>query len=214
MGLYIDLHVHTRRHSPCSHIDPDLLVRQALRAGLDGLVITEHQYQWSPVELAALTAQSPDRHFLLLAGFEYTTTQGDLLVYGLTANQASEFQPGLQPEDAVARVHRLGGVCIAAHPTRAGMGFDERILSMPVNAIEVQSLNLKDHEQRLASHIALNANLRPIAASDAHQIGDVGRYATEFDTPIQSMTDLHDALLRGTFRPAGIIRKPGAVPYP
>ncbi|MCX5757677.1 MAG: hypothetical protein NTU83_04065, partial [Candidatus Hydrogenedentes bacterium] len=110
---------------------------------------------------------------------------------------------GIQPEDAVARVHRLGGVCIAAHPTRAGMGFDERLLSMPVNAIEVQSVNLKEHEQRLASQLAQTAKLRPIAASDAHQLADVGRYATEFDPPVRSMTDLHDALLRGTFRPAG-----------
>ncbi|MCX5757678.1 MAG: PHP domain-containing protein, partial [Candidatus Hydrogenedentes bacterium] len=90
MGLYIDIHVHTRRHSTCSHIDPELLVHQALRAGLDGLVITEHQYQWGPEELAALAAQSHDPHFLLLAGFEYSTTHGDLLVYGLTTTQAAE----------------------------------------------------------------------------------------------------------------------------
>ncbi len=214
MGLYIDIHVHTRRHSQCSHIDPERLIRQAVRAGLDGLVITEHQYQWSTDELAALAAKSHDPHFLLLAGFEYSTIQGDLLVYGLTTMQAAQFQSGMQPEDAVARVHRLGGVCVAAHPTRAGMGFDERILSMPVDAIEVQSVNLKEHEQRLASQLAQNATLRPIAASDAHQLVDVGRYATEFDTPIQSMTDLHDALLRGTFHPARAVRKPGAVLYP
>ncbi len=31
MGLRIDLHVHTRHHSPCSTIDPEKLVHQAVR---------------------------------------------------------------------------------------------------------------------------------------------------------------------------------------
>lgn len=214
MGLYIDLHVHTQRHSTCSHIDPDRLIRQAVRAGLDGLVITDHQYQWPPEELAALAAQARDPHFLLMTGFEYTTTQGDLLVYGLSAQQASEFQRGMEPEDTVVRVHRLGGICIAAHPTRAGMGFDERILSMPVDAIEVQSINMKEHEQRLAAHLAQNTRLRPVAASDAHQLGDVGRYATEFDAPIQSMRDLQEALVHGTFRPVDAPQKKKELLYP
>jgi len=200
MGLRIDLHVHTRRYSPCSYINPDLLIRQAVRAGLDGLVITEHHYQWTPDELAALAASSYEAHFLVMAGFEYATARGDLLVYGLDADEASRFTPGMQPEEAVARIHNLGGVCIAAHPTRAGMGFDERLPNLPIDAIEVQSLNMKDHEQRLAAQLARQAGFRPVAASDAHQLEGIGRYCTEFDTPIQSIADLRNALISGTFR--------------
>ena len=54
MGLIIDLHLHTRRHSACSIIDESRLIDRAVKAGLDGLVITEHHYQWTPEELAAL----------------------------------------------------------------------------------------------------------------------------------------------------------------
>ena len=96
-------------------------------------------------------------------------------------------------------------MCIAAHPTRAGLGFDERIYTLPLHALEVSSVNLKEHEQRLAASLA-NALKKPMmASSDAHHLQDVGRYATEFDDPIQSMTDLRQAIAQGRFRPAGAL---------
>ena len=200
MSLRIDLHVHTQRHSPCSRIDPEQLIHRAVRAGLYGLAVTEHQYQWSEEDLAALADRAGEAGFALLTGIEYWSSQGDLLFYGLSQGQAMGLQKGLPPEEAVRVVHEMGGVCIAAHPTRAGMGFDERIATLPLDAIEVRSVNLLEHEQRLALHLAGNLGLRCVAGSDAHQLQDVGIYATEFQDPIQSMADLQDALRRGRFR--------------
>jgi predicted metal-dependent phosphoesterase TrpH len=202
MALVIDLHVHTMAHSPCSHIDPAVVVRQAIKAGLDGLVITEHYYQWREQDLTALAEASGEPHFLLMAGFEYGSRFGDILIYGLSYTQANEFPRGLEPEDAVRLAKQLGGICIAAHPTRAGMGFDERILVMPVDGIEVASVNLKEHEQRLARQLADSTKLRPVAASDAHDPRDIGRYATAFDYPVQSINDLREAFRQSKFRPA------------
>lgn len=201
MGLKIDLHTHTRLHSSCSQIEPAALVRQAVRAGLDGVAITEHHYQWRPQEVAELLENAGEAHFLVMAGFEYASSQGDMLVFGLTIEQADEFRPGMPPEDAVHRVHELGGVCIAAHPTRAGMGYDDRIATLPFDAIEVASVNLQEHEQRLAAQLAANIGLRPLAASDAHRVADVGKYATEFLDPLHSVADLRNAIKNGRFRP-------------
>jgi predicted metal-dependent phosphoesterase TrpH len=200
MSLRIDLHVHTQKYSSCSHIPPEQLIRQAVKAGLDGLVITEHQYQWGRDELEALAAASSEPGFLLLAGMEYWSAQGDILIYGLPRNKALELQKGLPPEDIVRMTHELGGVCVAAHPTRAGMGFDERIATMPLDGIEVRSVNLMEHEQRLALKLASDLELRTFASSDAHQINDVGLYATEFSDPIRSMQDLQEAIKNGRFR--------------
>jgi hypothetical protein len=47
MGLIVDVHLHTRRYSRCSRIEPGALIDRAVRAGLDGVVITEHHHQWS-----------------------------------------------------------------------------------------------------------------------------------------------------------------------
>jgi len=207
MGLLLDIHVHTRLHSPCSSIDPETLIRQAVRVGLDGVVITEHEYQWRQSGLDELVARSGHPHFLLLAGFEYSSWRGDLLIYGLSAEQAGALAPGLPPEDAIQAAHESGAVCVAAHPTRFGMGFDERLVSLPLEGIETHSVNLQEHEQRLAIQLAATAGIPAVAASDAHQLHSVGRYATEFADPIRSMADLQDSLRRGRFRPVG---HPGA----
>src|SRR2546423_15273689 len=49
-----DLHMHTRRYSPDSEIDPFDLVRRAREVGLDGIVITEHDRLWPEDELEEL----------------------------------------------------------------------------------------------------------------------------------------------------------------
>ena len=197
--------MHTRRYSKCSAIDPDRLIQQAVRAGLDGIVITEHHHQWTSEELAELVDKSGEFGFLALAAFEYTSSQGDILIYGLDPSQVDAFQPGGLPEDAAALAANLGAACIAAHPTRDGLGFDERIATLPLHGLEVCSVNLMEHEQRLAASLAQALKKPMMASSDAHQLQDVGRYATEFDDPIQSMADLQRAVLRGRFRPAGAL---------
>jgi predicted metal-dependent phosphoesterase TrpH len=200
MALRFDIHVHTNRYSPCSRIDPAKLIGRAVKAGLDGVVITEHEHQWDDAELTALVDASGVPGFVLLAGFEYTSVQGDLLVYGLAPDQVALFEPGWSPEMAVDQATRLGGVCIAAHPTRTGLGFDERIYGLPLAGIEVSSVNLQPHEQRLAMQVAENAQIPPAASSDAHLLSQVGRYAMVFDEVIRSMPGLHDALKHGRFR--------------
>jgi hypothetical protein len=208
MSLAIDLHVHTSRYSPCSAIDPKALIDQAVRAGLDGLVITEHHHQWNPDELDELVGQSPHPGFRLFSGFEYTSSQGDVLVYGLDAGAYEKFIPGWPPEKAVALVLELGGACIAAHPTRAGLGFDERLFTLPMAALEVCSVNLKDHERRLAQKLAESIGARQVACSDAHHLVDVGRYATEFEVSLNTPVDLRAALAHGRFRVADGIYRP------
>ena len=205
MSLRIDIHMHTSRYSRCSKMDASKLVRAAVAAGLDGVVITEHHHIWEPEELDALRREAGESNFLLMAGFEYTSSQGDVLIYGLPRDHVEDFVPGHAPEKAIARAKELGAACVAAHPTREGMSFDERIFDMPLDAVEVRSVNLEDHEQRLAAILAKNAELPPITCSDAHRIEDVGAYATEFLDPLTSIKDLKEALGNGRFRPAGAL---------
>lgn len=205
MGLLFDLHLHTRRHSACSAIDESLLIDRAVKMGLDGLVITEHHYQWSREELDALVAASKHPGFVLLAGFEYSSSHGDILIYGLEPEAVAAFVPGRPPEVMLAQAKSMGAACIAAHPTRAAIPFDERILDMPFDALEVKSVNLAPHEQRLARKLADDLGRRVTTSSDAHRLEDVGAYATEFLTPIQTMEDLRNSLGHGTFRPYSVV---------
>ena len=203
--MRFDLHIHTRRHSSCSSIDPAALIPAALRAGLDGIVITEHEYQWSEAEIEALRSQSPIPVFPVLSGFEYRTVRGDLLVYGLQEDAYKDFTPGMTPQEASAKVTALGGVCIAAHPTREGLDFDLAIADTQLAAIEVCSVNLRNHERRLAINLSNALHIPYVAASDAHALADVGRYASEFEPPMSTMTELQNALRNGKFRVPDIV---------
>lgn len=202
MALAFDLHVHTTRYSACSAIRPEQLIRQAALAGLDGLVITEHDTQWTEDELRALAGAAGVPGFRLFAGMEYRTTTGDLLLYGLAADAARAFPKGLPAADALARAHALGAVCVAAHPTREGMSFGDGLFTLAFDALEVCSVNLRPHEQALARKLAGARNLPAIAASDAHIVKDVGRHRVAFLDPVNDMADLQAALRRGRFQAA------------
>ncbi len=206
MAQLFDIHLHTRRHSGCSLIDEWKLVASAAGSGLDGIVITEHHYQWAEAELQELRDAAGVPGFVVLAGFEYTSRQGDILVYGLPAEVAERIEPFEDACKVLRRFQAAGGYCVAAHPTRAGMGFDESIAKMPFDALEVKSVNLQPHEQRLAARLASSLGKPGITASDAHQLSDVGRYGIEFQDLVQSSVDLQQALKRGRFRVAGRLR--------
>ena len=57
--MKFDLHMHTTRHSPDSVMDPLDLVRRAREIGLDGVVITEHDWLWTPEEVDELQSTAP-----------------------------------------------------------------------------------------------------------------------------------------------------------
>src|SRR3954447_25820766 len=76
-----DHHLHTSRHSPDSVISPLVLLERAHAVGLDGVVITEHDYQWEPDELADLAARAGG--LKVFSGAEVSTREGHFLVYGL-----------------------------------------------------------------------------------------------------------------------------------
>ena len=80
--MKFDLHMHTARHSPDADSDPFELVRAAVAAGLNGIVITEHDYMWPDAELEELRAAAPE--LVILGGVEVTARGGDVLCYGIT----------------------------------------------------------------------------------------------------------------------------------
>ena len=78
--MRIDLHIHTRPKSPCSAIDPSALLEAARQSGLEGICLTEHQNRWADGEVREWAKSSGTRIF---QGNEITTSQGDILVFGL-----------------------------------------------------------------------------------------------------------------------------------
>src|SRR5579883_1386079 len=116
-----DHHLHTARHSPDSIIDPWELIEHAREIGLDGLVITEHDYQWEADELAELNAKA--NGVRVFAGAEISAREGHFLVYGLPDLQ--DVECGIDLGSLLEVVKGRGAAIVAAHPFRWDQEFDE-----------------------------------------------------------------------------------------
>jgi len=191
-----DMHIHTSRHSPDSQINPFSLVREAERLGLAGVVITEHDWVWSPEELDELRAATPGVQ--VYAGVEVSAYEGHFLCYGLT--DTSRTPKGIKLKELCEVVREQGGVVVAAHPFRWGQDF-ETILAdgVTLQGLEVMSSNM-DAGLRERAKKAWQGQGRVWSAvgnSDAHDIATVGCCYSMFPERIRDMADLLEALRSG-----------------
>jgi PHP family Zn ribbon phosphoesterase len=81
----------------------------------------------------------------------------------------------LNASQVIENVHRLGGICVPAHPFRGWDSFDEDISTMDgFDAIETHNgLDLENMSER-ATQAARLRNLSSIGGSDCHQKEQVG----------------------------------------
>src|SRR5262249_42199852 len=106
--MKFDLHIHTTRHSPDSQLDPFVLTQRAKALGLDGIVITEHDWLWEGRELEELRTAAPG--LVVLAGVEVSAREGHFLAYGVTDPFA--IPPGISVKELCDEVHRQGGAVV------------------------------------------------------------------------------------------------------
>ncbi len=207
--MLIDLHTHTTPRSDDSYLKPDELIAQAKRIGLDAICLTEHDRFWDDEKITELG----QRHGLLvLPGVEITTEEAHLLVFGL-----NKYVFGMHRASSVKRlVDEVGGAIIVAHPYRRHFPIgaeaeDERYrpaltraCESPVfavaDAIEVLNGRGSEEENAFSLKISRELNLRGVASSDAHELSDIGSYATFFQRRIGNVQDLITELKAGRFR--------------
>jgi len=203
--MKIDHHLHTYRHSPDSMIDPIELVECAREIGLDGLVITEHDYQWDDDELAELAEQAaPLRVF---SGAEISAREGHFLVYGLPS--LDDVPPGVTLAELLDAVRRHQAAIVAAHPFRWDQPFDAIVaLHGPAfDALELVSNNVSSETRSKTAVLLRKHPMGSTGSSDAHDLDVVGCYFTEFDCPIESLAGFVAAIRGRRGRPR---HRPGA----
>lgn len=205
-GMTIDLHIHTFPASPCSSASVDQLIKEAKRIGLDGICLTDHNYLWDPAHVEDLRKK---HGFLILRGNEITTDQGDMIVFGLEM----DIHGIVKLEELRKEALNAGGFIIVAHPFRGFLTFGigqlgltpekamERPLFKLVDAVEVLNGKVTEKENSFASKIATGLNLPATGGSDAHEISEVGLYATQFPVVIKDEKGLIEALKKGTYTP-------------
>ncbi len=195
----IDHHVHTSRHSPDSVIAPEVLVDRARAAGLDAVVITEHDYQWTPAELIEINAKTGG--MVVLSGLEVSAREGHFLVYGLP--DASEVEPGIALVDLLKVVKGHDAAIVAAHPFRWEQDFAAILASHgpAFDALELVSNNVTPENRAKVEAVLKGTPMGSTGSSDGHDPDAVGCYYTEFPGEVRTIGDFVRALRDRQGRP-------------
>jgi hypothetical protein len=193
--MLIDLHVHSTC-SPCSILKPSEILANARSLGLDAVCITDHDTM--SILTQCREGFQPDG-LLVIVGMEYTTDQGDYLVFG----DVRSLPTGLSAEVLLPAVRELGGAAISAHPCRTWRPADTVIFDQGLCAIaEAENGRNTDAENGLAQALIEARGMTAVAGSDAHALEELGRCPTRFTVPVNSTRDLVDALNQGHCRPS------------
>ena len=201
----IDHHVHTSRYSPDSMLDPLELIERAREVGLDGVVITEHDYQWEADELADLATRAAGLR--VFSGAEVSAREGHFLVYGLP--DLDDVPPGVFLKDLLQAARRHGAAVVAAHPFRWDQDFDGIVgeHGPAFDAIELVSNNVTPETRRKAERLLKRSPMGTTGSSDAHDVMTLGCYYSEIPGPLDSIADFTGALKKRLTRPG---HTPGA----
>ena len=203
--MRIDLHIHTSPLSACSYIDPLELVREARHLSLDGICLTEHQVIWNLNEVDQLAREGGIKIF---RGNEFTTNQGDVLVFGFY----EDIKELMIIQELREEVQKAGGYMIAAHPFRGFKTFGIGQLQMTVqqagkrkvfefvDAVEIGNGKLSEDENDMARKVAEGLGLPGTGGSDAHRVDEIATWVTVFEKDIENEIQLVEELHAGRFR--------------
>lgn len=200
MPFYVDMHTHTTVSSPCSLMEPEVLVRQAMAVGLDAVCVTEHE----EIAGADLAQEIGRRHGLpVFRGIEIYTEFGDMLVFGLYRDAPSWKTPFAE---LVEMCEEAGAVIVPAHPCRVEGELErkhgeENVAAMleHVTAVETHNGGNTSGGNAAALTLARGSGLPGTGGSDSHHIFQVGRCLTVFEEEFSTDAGLVAALKSGCY---------------
>ena len=120
---------------------------------------------------------------------EISAQEGHFLVFGLPS--LGEVWPGIALDELLEIVQLHEAAIVAAHPFRWNQPFDEIVAQHgPVfDALELVSNNVTRDTRKKTEALLRRHAMGSTGSSDAHELGVVGCYYTEFDRPIRSLED-------------------------
>jgi len=179
--MKIDLHCHSY-YSKDGVSSPEKLLRAALKNGLDGIALTDHNTTagWKAAQKAAEKLNA-----VLILGEEIKIkkqgkTVGEILGYFLK----EEINPkGKSVEEVIQEIKKQGGIAIIAHPYHWRKPFKEmekhKFLADGIEAFNARSQTKKGNKKSL--DFAQKNNLAMTAGSDAHSCFEIGNAYIEAD---------------------------------
>ncbi|MBN2567084.1 PHP domain-containing protein [Candidatus Woesearchaeota archaeon] len=191
-----DLHTHTF-YSACSGQRPETLLKAAIRRGMDGIAVTDHD----TMEGSAIIERLVKRHnrkegtgFGLVKGCEFSTDAGDIIGYFIA--DAAPLRGVRDPFEVIDRIRAMGGLVALPHPftvVRKGFGLPLELVAERIHALEgLNGRMMESFPNGMARRAAARHSLAVVGGSDGHFPVEVGRAWTLF--PGTGPDDLYGAI--------------------
>jgi predicted metal-dependent phosphoesterase TrpH len=172
--IQVDLHVHTC-YSADALTSVEEVIATVLRRTLGGIAVTDHNSIAGALELQRVAP------FPVIVGEEVMTSEGEIV--GLFLQES--VQPGLTPEQTIARIREQGGIVYVPHPFdayRDSTLCEKALMDVidDVDALEVLNarVTLPAHNERARS-LAQTRHLLSCGGSDAHTPFEIGQAYVE-----------------------------------
>ncbi len=194
--MKIDLHCHSK-YSNDNHLEPEVIIEKAYEMGLDGVCFTEHYSV--DASMAVISLDSPNG-FKIFRGVEISTDKGHLLAYGLEDDSWNTWGRnfGLNLHAVLDAVHKLGGVCAAAHPFRDRESLGVNLFSIgKFDAIETHNGSNPPSQNMEAIEASMKLSVPSIGGSDCHKKERVGWAYTEFERNVESIHEIVTEIVAG-----------------
>lgn len=169
--MRFDLHIHSNFSSD-SNLPIDDILKQAVKAGLDGIAICDHNTVEGSL-FAIKRAQEMNLSLLVIPGIEVSTTEGHIIVLGVRDN----IKPDLTPEETIRIAKEKGGIAIAAHPFK--MQSIGNVDGLDIDAVETFNSRCLFGENAQAKEMAQSIGKSQVGGSDSHLLATIGFGFTE-----------------------------------
>ncbi len=170
---------HRRRFDALN--SPREMSEAAIRKGLEGMIITDHD----SVKGGTVGKEVARRHkdFKVISGAEITSRAGHILAIGIDEN----LPKGMGVEETVEIIHDLGGIAVASHPFSSRVRPSVGDYCLLTDGIEVFNATNRGLANSRALSLA-QAHGRPsTAGSDAHWARTVGSAGIICDDPLEDI---------------------------
>ena len=197
--MKFDLHIHSA-HSPDSRSSVEDIIHKALKAGLQGISITDHNSFKGSEE--AMRAGRSD--IMIIPGAEYSTDMGHLLVYFLRQgleelNLPKDAADCYRWRDIVSGAREQDALVFIAHPFKRAMEYEPALWD-ELDGIEVYNSRTALSRNMEANGMALEEAIKRdkafCAGSDGHWTGEIGNAFWEYN----GNEEIKDALRMGLGR--------------
>jgi predicted metal-dependent phosphoesterase TrpH len=195
--MKIDMHVHMHRTSNCAKDEPEVMAATAVKVGLKGIVLLDHNYHTSRVERESVERLIPG--IKVFRGVELNVLDDDVVIVTNAPMNLPKYKEKVTDIKMLADwVKETNSLAILSHPFRRhDISFDLNVFCP--QAVELASRHIVRENRAKIAEVAKQYKMKVVSVSDAHKERQLGGFCIETDYDVNTEEELGEVVKKGDF---------------